>query len=107
MSEIPTFRAAKRRKVFAREKFLEQDDPADQARTSSLVVQPHRQTSTRKTGVQFTNSDRDRSRDETGVNLELARAHPEDGPSLKGLQNRFVGAGGSTRTVDVDKHMYV
>ena len=107
MEDVPAFRASKRRKT-APKAIKARSGEASEDESSSSLIKPRSQPKTRAKGVQYSNTTAvSRNVDEESA---TGLAPIDDAGTIQtpgGLQSRFVGSGGGSQTMNVDKHMYV
>lgn len=107
MDATPVFRASKRRKTVPRTEKASFGDASDDENASSLI-KARSQTKPRTNGLQFSNARHvARDGDEESASALVSVNDGSVAQTPSGLHSRFVGSGGGSQVVNVDKHMYV
>lgn len=108
MEEAPVFRASKRRKLQAKHSpEIEDNDLVSDEEFRGSVIKVKRQKIAKRGGVQFSNTKNAVREDHPDGSVTRVTMDIEDEAPVGGLDSRFIGAGSSTRVMNIDKDMYV
>lgn len=105
MDVPPVFRASKRRKIASRTEKVSVGDASDDENASSLI-KARSQIKSRTNGLQFSNTRNvahDGEEEFASALVPVTDGSAAQAPS--GLHSRFVGSGGGSQVVNVDKHI--